>query len=101
MSIFTFPVGTMASICSQILVTSELTPVMTAIIIQIINSQLLILIGLMLKKLTNNKSAFVIYMLSFSTVINTIFMEKYNLCTFLIVLYVFMLCYEKKSSIFS
>ncbi len=101
MSIFTFPVGAIASVFSQILVTSELTTLMTAIIIQIINSQLLILIGLMLKKLTNNKFVFILYILSFSTIINTIFLEKYNLCTFLLVLYVFILCSRNKSSTFS
>ncbi len=100
-NIFTYPIGIFIKTIFSLFLNSRITNLIEAIIIQIINSQLLILIGLQLKKITKNKMTFIIYMISFPTIINLIFLEKYCICTFFLVLYVYMLCCKNKSSISS
>ena len=101
MSLFTFPIGTVLRFLAKSLVANNLVNLMQAILIQIINANLLVLIGLQLKKITKSKMVHIMYILSFSTIINVIFLEKYNLCAFLTVLYVYTLCIEHRTSIFS
>ena len=101
MSLFTFPIGTVLRFLAKSLVANNLVNLMQAILIQIINANLLVLIGLQLKKITKSKMVYIMYILSFSTIINVIFLEKYNLCAFLTVLYVYTLCIEHRTSIFS
>ena len=54
MNIFIFPVGAISQFLASNLVSANLMNLMQAILIQLINSHLLILIGLQLKKITNN-----------------------------------------------
>lgn len=97
LSIFTFPVWAIVdTLVSFVLKSSDVAIVVKAIIFQLINAQLLILIGLQIKKLTNNKLSFIMYMLSFATILYTMFFEKYQLAVFFIVLYVFGVCNNKK-----
>ena len=67
-----------------------------AVILQYINIQLLIFIGLELKRLTNSKWVYVLYMLSFSTMLYSLFFEKYVLIVFLLVTYLYNTYIEKK-----
>ncbi len=99
LSIFTFPIWAIVHTLVNIIFPSNLSELATAIILQLINAQLLILIGLQIKILTKNKFVFVLYMLSFSTILYGMFFEKYQLCVFLIVLYVFSICNKKHGSI--
>ncbi len=101
MSVFVFPIGAVTKFLANHLVSHNLVNLMQAIFIQVINANLLVLIGLQLKKLTKSKMVYIMYILSFSTLINVVFLEKYNLCAFLLVLYVYTLCIENKTSIFS
>ncbi|MGP1608381.1 MAG: hypothetical protein ACTTGJ_00825 [Clostridium sp.] len=68
-----------------------------AVILQIVNAQLLILIALKLKILTGNRKVFILYMVSFATLTYTLFFEKYQLITFLLVNYVFLTCFKKQN----
>lgn len=97
-SVFIFPVWAIVTVFVNHVLTGNLAITVGAIILQIINSQLLIIIGLLLKKITENKMVFIMYMISFPTILFTLFLEKYQLCVFLIVLYVFTLCVTKKKS---
>lgn len=98
LSIFTFPIWAVAHTIVNLIIPGNLSSVVTAIMLQIINAQLLILIGLQIKALTKNKWIFILYMLSFQTILYTVFFEKYQLCTFLVVLYVFTVCHRKENS---
>lgn len=99
LSIFTFPVWTFVSTMVNVLTGSaHLGVVFKAIFLQIINAQLLIFIGLFLKKITNNKNVFIIYMLSFPTLTYLAFFEKYQLCVFLMVLYVYCVVFKKNGN---
>lgn len=90
MSIFTFPIYAIVNF----IFSSSLKP----IILQFLNIQLLIIIGLELKRLTKNKFVYIFYILSFSSILFSLFFEKYILCTFLVVTYVYNIFINKKSS---
>jgi len=72
------------------------SPTLKAVILQYINIQLLIFIGLELKRLTNSKWVYIFYMLSFSTMLYSLFFEKYVLIVFLLVTYLYNIFIEKK-----
>lgn len=98
-SIFSFPIWSFVSSIVDILTNStDLGIVFKAIMLQIINAQMLIFIGFFLKKITNNKNVFIIYMLSFPTLTYLVFFEKYQLCVFLMVLYVYCVVFKKNSN---
>lgn len=89
LGVFTFPIFAIVDFMVKGLVDGKLTMPIEAIIFQYINVQLLILTGMMLKKMTKNKIIFIMYMLSFPTILYSVFFEKYQLCVFLIVAYIF------------
>ena len=70
-----------------------------AILIQIINAELLLIIGFILKIITKNKMIFYLYMFSFPTMLFMIFLEKYQLCVFFIILYIFLLYIKKNGNL--
>lgn len=90
MSILTFPVYAIVNF----IFSSHLTP----IILQFLNIQLLILIGLILKRMTKNKFVYVFYMLSFPSILFSLFLEKYILCIFLVVVYLYDIFINKRSN---
>lgn len=92
LSIFTFPIFAIVDTFVKILFYGNLSNTVEAIIFQFMNVQFLILIGLQIKKLTQNKVTFLMYMLSFPTILYSIFFEKYQLCVFLLFMYVFAMC---------
>lgn len=90
MSIITFPVYAIVDFIFSV--------PLKRIIFQLINTQLLILTGLELRRMTKNNFVYIFYIMSYSSVLLTIFMEKYILCTFLIVTYLYNILYLEKSS---
>ena len=93
MGIFNFPVyAIIKTIVNLLIPGTNITNVLIAIISQILNIQMLIIIGFLLKFLTNKKSVFLIYMLSFPTLSLAMFFEKYILCVFWLVFYLYYLC---------
>ena len=88
LGVFAFPIYTLASF-PNLFFDSENLLVCNAIIMQFINSQFLIIIALELKKILNNKHVFITYMISFPTILFLLFFEKYQLCIFLLVTYVY------------
>ncbi len=98
LSIFTFPIWAIVNAIVKVIIPNNLSLLITAIVFQLINAQLLILIGLQIKILSKSKIVFILYMLSFTTILYFLFFEKYQLCTFLVVLYVFNICNAKEKS---
>lgn len=99
-SIFYFPIYSVVEVLvNNFFVASNITVTIKAIIFQIINCQLLIIMGFYLKKLTNNKNVFILYMLSFPTLLYFFFFEKYQLCVFMLVTYVFLTCMNRTGNL--
>ena len=98
LSIFTFPIYAIVSTIVKFLIQGNLENIIIAIIIQFLNIQLLILIGFLLKFLTNKKVSFLIYMLSFPTLLFSLFLEKYIICTFFLVFYIYSICNKNKNA---
>lgn len=90
LSLLTFPVYAIV----DFIFSESLKP----IILQFINVQLLILIGLELKRITNNKIVYVFYIISFPTILFSLFFEKYVICVFLMVSYIYNIFVNKKDS---
>lgn len=81
MSILSFPIYAIVNF----IFSNTLKP----IIFQFINVQLLIIIGLELKRMLKHNFVYILYIISFSTLLYSLFFEKYVLCTFLIVTYLY------------
>ena len=69
----------------------ELHTMLVAAGIQMINVFLLIFIGLAIMRLSQNKWVFWLYMVSFPTMLFSVFLEKFQVCAFLTVVYLYML----------
>lgn len=96
LSIFTFPIYVFMSLINQIFIPENMWGVTYAIGIQFFNSQLLITTGLMIKKITDDsKEIFVLFICSYSVIMYLFMFEKYQLCVFLLVLYVYCQCSGK------
>ena len=89
LGIITFPVFSTISFIFN----SSLQP----IILQFINVQLLLLIALELRQLTNKRIVFFLYMFSFSSILFIMFLEKFILCVFFIVTYLYNHIIKNKS----
>ncbi len=100
LNVITFPIYAIVNFILKLFVGTgtTLSIKLLGIIFQFINSQLLIITGLMLKKLTKEKIVFILYMLSFPTILFSLFFEKYQICTFFLVLYVYTICNKKEKS---
>ena len=81
LGIITFPLYSVINFTFS----SSLKPVL----LQFFNVQLLLMIAFELKQLTNNRSTLFLYLLSFPTLLFSIFFEKYVLCVALIVTYIY------------
>ena len=68
------------------------------VLLQLINVQLILLIGLELKKITNNKYVYYMFLISFPTISYLLFLEKYVICVFFITTYIYNLFVRKKDS---
>lgn len=97
LSIFAFPVFAVANFIARLLCDDSLITIVEAILVQFLNLQMLILIGIQLKLITKNKNVFIMYILSFPTMLYALFFEKYQLCTFLLVLYAISICKKRNS----
>lgn len=90
MGILTFPI--------YAIVNFIFSPILKPIILQFINVQLLILVGIELKRITNNKLVYIFYIISFPTLLFFLFFEKYVICVFLLVTYLYNIFVNKQNS---
>lgn len=82
----------------KIFAPDNLCTALSAVLIQWVNLQFLLITGLMLKIMTKSRQVFLLYMVSFSTLLFSLSLEKYQMCVFFVVLYVYLICREKKKS---
>ena len=98
MSVLTFPIWATVRSVLRLFVPNQLLDVLCVSIVQIINIQFLLLIGFMIGRLSKSRYVTLFYLVSMPTLLFTVFFEKYQLCTFLLVLYVYKLCKDSKGA---
>ncbi len=96
LSVITFPVFVFIKLIGNVIVPIHMIKPFDALAFGIINIQLLLLTGLQLKVLSGHRHMFRIYILSFSTLIYMFMFEKYPVCVFLLVLYVYSICKKER-----
>lgn len=92
LSIITFPLWALSRGLLSLFVPANLINVLCVTCVQLVNVQLLLLAGAMIRELSKSKWTFLIYLASFSVLTFTMFFEKYQICTFLLVLYAYLTC---------
>ena len=80
----------------QWFVPEQLLDILCAVCIQIINVQLLLLTGFMIRDLSKNRWTLMLYLVSSPVLLFTIFLEKYPMLVFFLVLYAYRLCKGEK-----
>lgn len=85
----TFPIWTLIRFFLETFAPQNLVQVLTGIFFQWINIWMLIFVGIMLRKMTNDIMLFYLYMCSFPTILFSFSLEKHQLCVFLLVSYVY------------
>lgn len=98
LSIVTFPIWALLQYTLRLFVPGQLLDVLCAACIQIVNVQFLLLIGLIIGKLAKSRWVSLLYFASSPVLLYTMFFEKYQICTFLLVLYAYRLCTEEKNA---
>lgn len=96
LGIFAFITYSIVNGVLKIFVPSQLITILVPSIIQIINIQCLLMIGFILKELSNNKWTLYLYLASAPTLLFALFFEKYQICTLLLVIYVYLFLKNKK-----
>lgn len=98
MGVLTFPIYSLVNSIVSFAFNAELGSTINAIVLQFMNVQLMMIIGFLIKDITKNKMIFIIYMISFPTILYSMFFEKYQLCVFLLFLYVYNMCKKSEKS---
>ena len=98
MSELAFPIWAAVTGILQLVAPANRMEVLTAVVMQWFNVQLLLLVGLMLRKLTGSRTVVCLYLCSFPTLLYVLFFEKYQICAALLVFYVYAVCRGKKFS---
>ena len=96
LQVFAYPLYSIINVVARIIIKGKINYIVTVIFLQIINVQFLILSALMIKKMANNKMVYILYMISMPTLLFSVFFEKYQICVFLLVCYVYMFIENKK-----
>ncbi len=98
MSIITFPIWAVIHMVLQWFVPTQLLSMLCAVCLQLLNMQAILLVGFMIKKITKNRWVLMIYLASSPALLFTMFLEKYQLAVFLLVLYVYQTCRGKENA---
>ncbi len=92
MSVATFPIWAVIHTALQWLAPAQLLDILCAACIQLVNVQLLLLTGFMIRELSNSRWTLMLYLVSSPVLLFTIFFEKYQMAVFFLVLYAYRRC---------
>ncbi len=95
---FLFPVWAIVNRLLIIFAPENLVPALTAIFFQALNVQAMLVTGVMLKKITKSNVVFLLYICSFHFIQYGMSFEKYPLCVFFSVLYVYIMLNKPNKS---
>lgn len=96
--ILTFPIWAIIHTVLRWFVPSQLFTILCASCIQIINVQALLLVGFIIGKMSGKKWTLLLYLASFSVLLYTMYLEKYQIAVALLVLYVYQTARNKDAS---
>lgn len=88
-SIISFPLYIIVKIVVSMFAPQYLVPLLTIICVQFVNVQMLLLVGLMIGEMSESKWVYYLYLASLPTILYSFAFEKYQVCVFLLVLYVY------------
>lgn len=97
-SVFAFPLWSFVRFVCGMLVPGQLLDLVCVVTVQLINVQLLLLTGLMIGRLSENRYVFPMWLASSPFMIFAAFFEKYQICVFLLVLYTYCVCRKKQGA---
>ena len=95
---FLFPIWAIVNRLLIIFAPENLVPALTAIFFQALNVQAMLVTGVMLKKITKSNVVFLLYICSFQFLQFGMMFEKYPLCVFFSVLYVYIMLNKPNKS---
>ena len=98
MSVITFPIWSIVRSLLQLFAPAQLLDVMCVACVQLINIQFLLLTGIMIGKLSKSQYVFPLWLVSLPMLLFSAFFEKYQICVFLLVLYVYRLCRKERGA---
>ena len=97
-SVFSYPIYSLVYLVSSLFAPSSMLTKLIAILLQLLNAQTIIITAFMLKKMTDDsKEVFYLYLLSYSVIMYTMLFEKYQLCVFMLVSFVYASCKDGKN----
>lgn len=99
LSVVTFPLWAVVHTVLGWLVPAQLLDPLCAACLQCVNVQLLLLVGGMLRQMTNSAWTLRLYLASFPSLLFALFFEKYQIAVFFLVLYAFQLCRKQKRTL--
>lgn len=97
LNILVFPLWMIVHFILKIFVPEPFLEILCVSCVQIINIQFLLFIGFMIEKLSKSKIVLFLYLVSSPVLLFSFFFEKYQICTFLLVLYVYRRCEKKRN----
>lgn len=97
-TIVTFPVRSVLHTVLGWFVPANLLDALSAACIQFVNIQMLLLMGFMLRELSESRWILPLYLASAPVLLFTMFLEKHQLVVFFLVLYVYRLCRGEKGT---
>lgn len=95
MSVVTFPLWAVIHTVPGWFVPAHLLDTICAVCIQIVNIQLLLLAGFMIRELSGSRWVLPLYLVSAPVLLFTMSLEKYQIAVFFLVLYAYLLCREE------
>ncbi len=98
MSVVAFPLWAVIHTVLGWFVPAQLLEILCAACLQLVNVQLLLLIGFMLREMSGSRWTLMLYLVSSPILLFTFFFEKYQLAVFFLVLYVYQLYRKEKGS---
>ena len=96
MSVVTFPLWAVIHTVLGGFVPANLLDALCAVCIQIVNIQMILLVGFMIRELSENRWVLPLYLASFPVLLFTMSLEKYPIVVFFLVLYIYRLCRGEK-----
>lgn len=98
LSVIAFPIWSIVECILRLFVPRQFLSILCVACVQLVNIQFLLIIGLMIGKLSKSKWIPLLYMASSPVLLFVMFFEKYQLCIFLLVIYVYQLCQRAKNT---
>ena len=94
-----FPIWVVINGVLVFLAPENLIEKLSAVCIQLLNVQFLLMTGIIIKNMAKSHFVFLLYVSSFPFLLFSVSLEKYQLCTFLVVLYIYTMYKNRKESL--